>query len=297
MIIRHFQASDFEPVTDLLNRTYRKSARMSGLTPDRFKQEVSSRGGNLMQDYLVLEGRDSEVLGFCGYSTMADTARARMDGPIIAYSERGQGLGQRMWHELADLMRSRRISSVSVLLEEENRLAAKFLDRLGFTRHATQLIVTSDRPYQGKALAPPGLKIRRITEGDIFDRDAYIQAHGKLFENRSRQFLDLLIALPDYNIFVAESQGMIVGFLELELVEDTAIIESFGVKAEQRRKGFGSALLKQALDYAWKQSGIKLIRQIWKTDHPEFLQVYTSLGFKQKTALHHMEKAIGQSSN
>lgn len=250
-----------------------------------------------MQDYLVLEGRDSEVLGFCGYSTMADAARARMDGPIIAYSERGQGLGQRMWHELADLMRSRRISSVSVLLEEENRLAAKFLDRLGFTRHATQLIVTSDRPYQGKAVAPPGLKIRRITEGDVFDRDAYIQAHGRLFENRSRQFLDLLIALPDYNIFVAESQGAIVGFLELELVEDTAIIESFGVKAEQRRKGFGSALLKQALDYAWKQNGIKLIRQIWKTDHPEFLQVYTSLGFKQKTALHHMEKAIGQSSN
>ena len=71
------------------------------------------------------------------------------------------------------------------------------------------------------------------------------------------EFLDLLIALPDYNIFVAESQGMIVGFLELELVEDTAIIESFGVKAEQRRKGFGSALLKQALDYAWKQSGIR----------------------------------------
>jgi len=293
MIIRHFQASDFSPVTELLNRSYRHSARMSGLTPDRFRSEINARGGNLMQDYLVLEGRDSEVLGFCGYSTPASNARARMDGPIIAYSERGQGLGRRMWHELADLMRSRNVSSVSVLLEEENRVAAKFLDRLGFKRNATQLIVTCDRPFQGRVDLAPGITVRRITEGDVFDRDAYIAAHGKLFESRSRQFLDLLIALPDYTIFVAEKDGRIVGFLELELVEDTAIIESFGVMSEQRRRGYGSSLLKSALEYAWRQSGMKLVRQIWKTEQPEFLQVYTALGFKQKTALHHMEKAIG----
>lgn len=247
-----------------------------------------------MQDYLVLEGPDAEVLGFCGYSTPASMAKARMDGPIIAYSERGQGFGQRMWYELADLMRSRKVSSVSVLLEEENRIAARFLDRLGFRRNSTQLIVTCDKPYQGKATVPQGVTIRRITEGEVFDRDAYIQAHGKLFQVRSRPFLDLLIALPDYNLFVAERGSQIVGFLELEMVEDTAIIESFGVGVEHRRKGLGSALLKQALAYAWKQNGTKLVRQIWKTDHPEFLTVYTSLGFKQKTALHHMEKAIGQ---
>lgn len=293
MIIRHFQASDFSPVTDLLSRSYSSTARMAGLTPDRFKQEISSRGGNLMQDYLVLENRESEILGFCGYSTPADAGKARMDGPIIAYSERGQGLGQRMWHELADLMRSRRVHSVSVMLEEENRIAARFLDRLGFRRNSTQIIVTCDKPYLGRVDAPSGVNIRRITDSDAFDRDAYIQAHGKLFEKRSRPFLDLLIALPDYNIFVAERSGDILGFLELELMEDTAIIESFGVRPDQRRKGVGSSLLKAALEYAWKQDGIKLIRQIWKTDQPEFLQVYTALGFKQKTALVNMEKAIG----
>ena len=292
MIIRHFQAADFTPVTELLNRTYRRSARLSGLTPDRFKQEIRSRGGNLMQDYLVLEGRDSEVLGFCGYSTPPNTKKARMDGPIIAYSERGQGLGQRMWHELADLMRSRKVSSVSVLLEDENRIAERFLKRLGFRRNSTQLIVTCDKPFQGRVEPPAGISIRQITEGVRFDRDAYLQAHGKLFESRTRNFLDLLISLPDYNIFVAERNGDILGLLELELVDDTAIIEAFGVRPEQRRKGYGSCLLKAALEYAWKQDGTTLVRQIWKTEQPEFLRVYTALGFKQKTALHNMEKAI-----
>jgi len=292
MIIRHFQASDYEPVTELLNRTYRRSANMSGLTPDRFRQEIQSRGGNLMQDYLVMEGRSKGVLGFCGYSTPGSANQARMDGPIIAYSERGQGHGKRMWQELADLMRSRNVASVSVLLEEDNQIAARFLNGLGFQKHSTQLIVTCDRPYQGKAEPAKGVSIRRITDQDHFDRDAYIAAHSKLFEPRSRAFLDLLISLPDYNIFVAEKRGEIVGFLELELVEDTAIIESFGVRTDQRRKGFGSSLLKAALEYAWKQDGMKLVRQIWKTEYPEFLQVYTALGFKQKTALHHMEKAI-----
>ena len=35
MIIRHFQDADYTPVADLLKQTYRDSARLSGLTPDR----------------------------------------------------------------------------------------------------------------------------------------------------------------------------------------------------------------------------------------------------------------------
>ena len=297
MIIRHFQASDFSPVTELINRSYNKSANLSGLTPDRFKQEITSRGGNLMQDYLVLESRDEEVVGFCGYSTPANANKARMDGPIVAYSERGQGLGQRLWHELADLMRSRRVNTVSVLLEDQNQIAAKFLDQLGFQKNSTQLIVTCDRPFEGRAEAPRGMTIRRITGSDHFDPDAYLAAYSKLFESRSRGYLDLLVSLPDYNIFVAEQNGQILGLLELEIMDETAIIEAFGVDPDSRRQGLGSALLKTALEHAWKQDGMQLVRQIWKTEQPEFLNVYTALGFKQKTALHHMEKAISGASS
>lgn len=297
MIIRHFQASDYTPVADLLKQTYRESARLSGLTPDRLKHEIAERGGDPKKDYLVLESQKGELVGFCGYSTPSNEQHARMDGPVISYAERGQGLGQRLWHELADLMRSRRVATVSVMLEDQNLLAEKFLHRLGFQRNSTQLIVTSDRPYQGKRVEVPGLTIRRISGDMVFDRDAYLQLHGKLFQQRSRNFLDLLIDLPDYFLFVAERSGQMVGFLELELAEDTAIIESFGLHPDYRRMGFGSALLRTALEFAWRQPGIKLIRQIWKTDQPEFLKVYTSLGFQQKAALHHMKKAMAAASN
>lgn len=293
MIIRHLQEVDFPHVAELLQRTYGKSARLSGLTPDRLRHELAQRGGDPRQDYLVCESSQGEVVGFCGYSTPGGNGHARMDGPVVAYGERGQGLGERLWHELADLMRSRRVNQVSVMLADENRLAARFLRRLGFELGSTQVIVTSDRPYEGKAGQARGVTIRRITPEDSFEPEAYLQLHGKLFESRSRSFLDLLISLPDYNIFVAERDGEMVGFLELEFAEDTAIIESFGIRGDQRRRGYGSALLRTALDYAWRQKDIKLVRQIWKTQQPEFLKVYTSLGFRQKTALHHMVKAIG----
>lgn len=291
MIIRHFQASDYLPVADLLKQTYRDSARLSGLTPDRLKAEISERGGDPKKDYLVVESQEGDLLGFCGYSTLSG-GQARMDGPVVAYSERGQGLGERLWHELADLMRSRRVSTVSVMLEDGNRLGERFLKRLGFKQGSTQLIVTCDQPYLGGKPEISGTVLRHVVGGAGFDRDAYIALHGKIFQARSRQFLDLLISLPDYHIFVAERDGQMVGFLELELAEETAIIESFGVHPDHRRSGLGSALLCSALEFAWQQPEVKLIRQIWKTDNPEFLKVYTSLGFRQKTALHLMTKAI-----
>lgn len=291
MIIRHFQASDYLPVADLLKQTYRDSARLSGLTPDRLKAEISERGGDPKKDYLVVESQEGELLGFCGYSTPSN-GHARMDGPVVAYSQRGQGLGERLWHELADLMRSRRVSTVSVLLEDGNRLGEKFLKRLGFKQGSTQLIVTCDQPYLGGKPEIPGTVLRHVVGGGGFDRDSYLALHGKIFQARSRQFLDLLISLPDYHIFVAERDGQMVGFLELELAEETAIIESFGVHPDHRRSGLGSAMLCSALEFAWQQPDVKLIRQIWKTDNPEFLKVYTSLGFRQKTALHQMTKAI-----
>lgn len=292
MIIRHFQASDYSPVADLIKHTYSDSTRLASLTPERLKAEITERGGDPRKDYLVLESQKGELVGFCGYFTPANGGQARMDGPVIAYSERGQGLGQRLWHELVDLMRSRRVSAVSVMLEDQNRIGARFLQRLGFKQGSTQLIVTSDEPYQGKKPDIPGLVLRRVETGAAFDQDAYLALHGKLFEQRSRGFLELLLSLPGYHFFIAERAGEMVGFLELELADDTAIIESFGVHPEQRRKGYGAALLRSALEFAWRQPDTKLIRQIWKTDYPEFLKVYTSLGFRQKAALHQMTKAI-----
>lgn len=293
MIIRHFQSSDYLAVTELLRHTYSDSVRLSNITPERLQVELSQRGGDPKKDYLVLESQKGALVGFCGYSAPTNSSGARLDGPVIAYSERGQGLGQRLWHELADLMNSRRVSTVSVMLEDENKIGAKFLKRLGFEQKSTQLIVTCEEPYQGRKPEIAGLSLRHVSAGIAFDRAAYVKLYGRLFDPRSQAFLDLLTGLPDYHFFIAERKDEMVGLLEMEIADEAAVIESFGIHPDFRRLGYGSALLRLALEFAWHQPGVKLVRQIWKTDNPEFLKVYTSLGFRQKAALHQLTKSIG----
>lgn len=46
MIIRHFQASDYSPVADLIKHTYSDSTRLASLTPERLKAEITERGGD-----------------------------------------------------------------------------------------------------------------------------------------------------------------------------------------------------------------------------------------------------------
>ncbi|MCA9781758.1 MAG: GNAT family N-acetyltransferase [Candidatus Eremiobacteraeota bacterium] len=289
MLIRFFREVDYLPVSQLLNEVYRDPTRMTRWKPDRLRTEFKTRGTNPHENCVVLEDAEGDLVGFCGYEPMAG-GRALLDGPVLHQEVRGRGWGQRLWQEVSSLLKVRGIRTVSAVLGAGNDRALSFLTDLGFRRDKTDVIVVNERKRQHPVEVPEGVSIR--CGGDDLDPAAYEDLHSSLFARRSLAYLGVLFRNPDYLLFTAECQGELVGHLELEILGEVATIEAFGVLPDFRRRGIGKALLARALNHAWQQPGVDLVRQIWKTSEPGFLKVYLELGFTEKASIHALTRIL-----
>ncbi len=103
-----------------------------------------------------------------------------------------------------------------------------------------------------------------------------------LDHDKASEILAGILTNPDHKIFVAESDGMIVGSITL-IIEQKFIhkggksghIEDFVVTNKMQKKGIGSALVKYALDYARKHGCYKTI--LYCTD--DIVKIHERLGF------------------
>lgn len=289
MVIRFFRELDYPPVSELLNLVYHNPTRMSRMTPERLRTEFNDRGTNPHESCVVLEAADGELVGFCGYDPMPG-GRALLDGPVLKADYRGQGWGQRLWEEVSGLLRARGIRTIGAVLGEDNAHAEGFLKHLGFEDEKTDLIVTCERRERHPVSVPDGVVIERA--GPDLDLAEYEDHHARMFARRSLGYLGVLARSGHYHIFTAREGRSLVGHLELEFLDDVATIEAYGVAPESRRRGLGRALLATALNHAWSEPSIRMVRQIWRTTEPGFLQVYLELGFVQKYAIRGLVRRV-----
>lgn len=290
MLIRFFREVDYPSVSQLLNQVYRNPTRMAHLTPERLRTEFQNRGTNPHENCVVLESSEGNLVGFCGYDPLPDGHTALLDGPVLLSEYEGQGWAHRLWQEVCDLLRARGIRTVSAVLGEGNERALEFLERVGFRQEKTELIVVCDQRTQHPVSEPDGITVRLADSGlDLAD---YEDLHASLFSRRSLAYLGVLYRSPDYLIFVAQEGDELVGHLELEILDEVATIEAYGVLPSHRRRGVGRALLARALNHAWQQPQVELVRQMWKTTEPGFLKVYLEMGFTQKAAIHGLTRKL-----
>lgn len=78
--------------------------------------------------------------------------------------------------------------------------------------------------------------------------------------------------------FVAYVDGAIAGYFELMMHGETVEIAYFGLTPEFIGKGFGGALLTQAIEAAWDLRPTRVWVHTCTLDHPAALQNYISRG-------------------
>ena len=83
-----------------------------------------------------------------------------------------------------------------------------------------------------------------------------------------------------YYFFVAETDGEVVGFIDMEaLSPDTASVTGLAVKKNWRGKGIGKTLLKFGVRFL-RAMGFKKIRIMTLRTNSPALRLYESVGFK-----------------
>jgi ribosomal protein S18 acetylase RimI-like enzyme len=115
-----------------------------------------------------------------------------------------------------------------------------------------------------------------------------------LVENRERVEGTIRMASRSdaFKLFIAETDGMVVGFLMLELKgwnKDLAQIYWMAVRGGHQRKGYGSTLIKEMEHYA-KEKGVRKIFIGTNSDNKIAIPFYVKNGYKPEGLLKDWDK-------
>jgi ribosomal-protein-alanine N-acetyltransferase len=92
--------------------------------------------------------------------------------------------------------------------------------------------------------------------------------------------LEEKIANPSFHLLKLTKENKILGFIEIELIEESlARINALVVLPAERGKNYGKELLEKAIHFL-KREGIKRITLLVKEDNEEAKKLYYDVGFK-----------------
>jgi len=130
--------------------------------------------------------------------------------------------------------------------------------------------------------------VTRPYRGEDFSQVVEI-ALDLLVEDRERVESTIRMASrsDSFQLFVAEADGMVVGFLMLELKgwnKDLAHIYWIAVRWEHERKGHGSLLIKEMENWA-KEKGVRKVYVATDSDNKIAIPFYIKNGYKPEGVL------------
>jgi ribosomal protein S18 acetylase RimI-like enzyme len=133
-------------------------------------------------------------------------------------------------------------------------------------------------------------RVRRADESDasklvVLARE-FIQ--GKATDEERLSILEIALRDPDYELWVAEVDGEIVGLIDLWIIHDfchggkLSYIQNLYVTPEYRGLGAGSQLLQKIIERA-KEGGALEIHVVTEFDNERAIQLYRKHGLTKES--------------
>jgi len=254
-----------------------------------FRAEFERHGTKPEEHLLVADGGAGEVLGLSGFLRWGEAPVGGLLCPIVEKAERGKGLGGELLRGALALGSEWGLRLLAAGIGTRNRGGFSLLTALGFRPVRQHFLMRCD---QRPAAVPRAVELglRPARSDDLQAMHGLYSRCG--FEPRSRQQMEACFGDGRHAYAVAEPDGRISAFVELETHWPRRCWVAFvGVEPGLRDRGLGSALVAFALGRqldAGSESGLLILSPANRSA----VRAYEKVGFRLYRVLDVLERPL-----
>jgi mycothiol synthase len=215
--------------------------------------------------YAALDGRPPEA-ELCG---------------MVAPAHRRKGIARALLAAVTDACRRANMYRLLLICEDASASGQGFIRMIDAPHSFSELHMEMDATAY-HAESPSGVLVREVAAPD-YDALAsvLVSAFGGSYE-RTRARIEAETHERDGRYLVGEVPGRLVGGLKLYEQEGRAGVYAFGVSQEERGKGYGRAILQQAMEIARANGHPRIYLEV-DADNTVARRLYESCGFQTTT--------------
>jgi ribosomal protein S18 acetylase RimI-like enzyme len=194
---------------------------------------------------------------------------------MVAPDHRGKGIASQLLRALKPLVDSQEIATLIFSMLPGAGEAAQLTTR-GFQYQSSEYQMLRDitTPLKEQQV----LSVRKAQEEDVATLCLLDLLCFPTQQNNLDKRLRSLIQDPQYTIFVAELNGVLIGKAHIHWQEDHARLTDIAITPQLQGLGFGTNLMSHCINYALKMGKSNLLLDV-ETSNQNALRLYTNLGF------------------
>lgn len=227
----------------------------------------------------IIGTEDEEIIGILGFDTDFDSNSAEIWGPFL--EEDKWDIIAEMWSKMIEVL-PKEIGLISMFINKKNENCLRLADNFDFSKESEQTILSFERPYIKKLQDIPIIEL----SADFYEDMQLL--HDKVFPNTYYSGSQIIERLNDHKkVFIDIKNNKLTGYIYVEGNPEfgDGSIEFFAVDELQRGKGIGSKLLTMALKWLFTFDSINNIILCVNSANEKALNLYKTVGFKQKHQL------------
>lgn len=242
-----------------------------------------------INEFMYFSG--AQMVGYLGVSAFGGTSAPLEITGMVHPNYRRQGIFSKLFELALAECRRRNTGSVLLLCDRNSASGQTFLEKAGAAYSVSEFeMYLHDETAEVNKRQQCDISFRKAANADAFEiaRQNAIYFGGRFDEENEN------IPLPEdeekrgMTIYLAKKDDQLVGKVHLQLTNGIGGIYGLGVLPEHRGKGFGRAILLEAVEKLKAANATGIMLQV-AAENAAALNLYKSCGFRETSIMDYFE--------